>query len=160
MATLNASSKMDKQYGILGSIGAILRKGIDRIWIGTDNGVSALSRHGISTARECRMLIVSGMRITEEADHLLIGVTLDIQKAAALIGRMEGSKRARAARVLSPAIREMQECIQQGIASAAQMLEAAKRAEMQILEGDLARSLSGKKETSSRENRAADPAYR
>ncbi len=142
MATANASSKMEKQYGILGTIGAILRKGIGRKWIEPENGVSALSRHGVTIARECRILMTSGMRITEEAGELLIGVTRDIQKAAALIGKMEGRKRARAAHALSPAIREMQECIQQGIASAAQMLEAAKRAELQILEGNLARSLA------------------
>lgn len=158
MVTPNASSKMEKQLGILGTIGVILRKGIGRMWFQPENGVSALLKHGICTARECRILMASGRRITEEAGQLLIGVTLDIQKAAALIGRMEGRNRARAARALSPAIREMQECIQQGIAAASQMLEAAKRAEIQILEGGL--------EKSSWENRpadtrgAADPAFR
>ncbi len=157
MATPNTYSKIEKQHGIFGVINAILRKGIGRIWIVQENDVSALSKHGISTARDCRILMASGMRITEEAGQLLIGVTRDIKKATALIGRMEGRKRAHAARVLCPAIREMQECIQQGVTAAAQMLEAAKRAEIQILQGDLARSLAGEKDKSPWESRSADP---
>jgi hypothetical protein len=145
METPNVAQERGKQHGILDTLGALIRNGIYRLWAEPENGVSALSRHGVSTARECRLLMASGMRITEEAGQLLNWVTRDIRKATALIGKMEGPKRASAARALSPAIREMQECIQQGVAYAEQMLEAAKHAEAQVLEEALVRFIAAEK---------------